>query len=211
MTTPQTEFERWQSRFAADEYVFGTEPNVFLKSCAPLLRPGQKVLAIADGEGRNGVWLAEQGLDVLSVDFSPNALAKAKALAEARKVTLKTERVDLETWQWPVAAFDVVVAIFFQFAGPAFRDQIFAGIRGALKPAGLLLLEGYGPKQLEYGTGGPSELENLYTPELLRGAFGDWDILALRAYDSVVSEGKRHSGMSALVDLVARKPPLPAA
>ena len=201
-----SEFERWQGRFAADEYIFGTEPNAFLKSNAGLLRPGQKALAIADGEGRNGVWLAEQGLDVLSVDFSPNGLTKAERLAATRGVRLKTERVDLEHWQWPVRAFDVVAAIFIQFAGPAFREKIFAGIRGALKPAGLFILEGYGPKQLEYATGGPSELGNLYTPELLSKAFGDWDILSLRDYDSLVSEGTRHSGMSALVDLVARKP-----
>ena len=163
-----TEFDRWEERFSAPEYVFGTEPNAFLKSQAGVLPKTGKALAIADGEGRNGVWLAEQGLDVLSVDFSPTAQAKAQELARRRGVTLRTLQADIIAWDWPSAEFDVVVAIFFQFATPPERARIFAGIRKALKPGGLLLLEGYGPKQLEYKTGGPSELENLYTEDLLR-------------------------------------------
>jgi SAM-dependent methyltransferase len=199
------EWDRWEERFAVPEYVFGTEPNVFLRSQADILPKSGKALAIADGEGRNGVWLAEQGLDVLSVDFSPTALAKAQALARERGVSLRTVEADIVTWDWPSAEFDVVVGIFFQFVGPPERHRIFAGIRKALKPGGLLLLEGYGPKQLEYKTGGPSELENLYTEELLREEFVGFSELATRSYDSMMSEGIRHVGMAALVDLVARK------
>ncbi len=202
---PTTEFARWEERFATPEYVFGTEPNAFLKAQAGLLPKSGKALAIADGEGRNGVWLAEQGLDVLSVDFSPTALAKAQALARQRGVALRTQQADIIAWDWPSAEFDVVVGIFFQFVGPTERARIFAGIRKALKPGGLLLLEGYGPKQLEYKTGGPSELENLYTEDLLRAEFAGFSELAVKAYDSMMSEGIRHVGMAALVDLVARK------
>ena len=155
MSTP--EFERWQERFAAPGYLFGTAPNAFLKSQAHLLKKGEKALTIADGEGRNGVFLAEQGLDVLSIDFSPVAQEKARKLAAERGVTLKVEQVDILNWDWPVEAFDVIAAIFFQFAGPEGRAKIFAGIKKALKPGGLLLLEGYGPKQLEYKTGGPAQ------------------------------------------------------
>ena len=93
-----SEFARWETRFAGPEYVFGTAPNEFLRAQAHLLPARGKALAVADGEGRNGVWLAEQGLDVLSVDFSPTAQAKAKALAKARGVALRTEEVDLVTW-----------------------------------------------------------------------------------------------------------------
>jgi SAM-dependent methyltransferase len=200
-----SEFERWEERFATPEYVFGTEPNAFLKSQAGVLPKTGKALAIADGEGRNGVWLAEKGLDVLSVDFSPTALAKAQALARQRGVTLRTLQADIIAWDWPSAEFDVVVGIFFQFVGPSERARIFAGMRKALKPGGLLLLEGYGPKQLEYKTGGPSELENLYTEELLRAEFAGFSEVAVKAYDSMMSEGIRHVGMAALVDLVARK------
>jgi len=200
-----SEFERWEQRYAAPDYVFGTEPNAFLKSQAGLLPKKGRALAVADGEGRNGVWLAEQGLDVLSVDFSPTAIEKAKTLARDRGVTLHALQADIINWAWPKAEFDVVVGIFFQFVGPAERAGIFAGMREALKPGGLLLIEGYGPKQLEYKTGGPSELENLYTEELLRNEFAGFSQLNLKSYDSVISEGTRHVGMAALVDLVARK------
>ena len=96
------------------------------------------MLTLADGEGRNGVWLAEQGLDVHSVDVSPTAIAKAQALAAERGVRLKTERADLATWVWPKDAYDVIVGIFFQVAFPPERARLFRGIRQALRPGGLL-------------------------------------------------------------------------
>src|SRR5258708_5590923 len=123
-----SEFERWESRFASPDYIFGTEPNAFLKKQAPRLTRGQRALSVADGEGRNGVWLAQQGLSVLSVDFSPRALAKAESLARSRGVLIQTEQADLSAWRWPEGSFDLVAAIFIQFAGPAVRDRIFSGI-----------------------------------------------------------------------------------
>jgi SAM-dependent methyltransferase len=200
-----TEFEHWESRFSAPDYIFGTAPNEFLRTQARLLPAQGKVLAVADGEGRNGVWLAEQGLDVLSVDFSPKALAKAEALAKVRGVVLQMQRVDLITWAWPNAAFDVVAAIFIQWATPDQRERIFAGIRQALKPGGLLLLQGYRPEQLVYKTGGPSQVENLYTRAMLTEAFAGFADLKIAEHDSVLEEGTRHSGMAALIDLVGRK------
>ena len=205
MVDNTSEFDRWEARFAAADYIFGTAPNAFLKSQAHLLKPGQKALALADGEGRNGVWLAEQGLDVLALDFSPNALKKARALAAARGVELRVELADLERWAWPSAAFDVVVAIFIQFAEPPFRQKIFAGINRALKPGGLLLMQGYRPEQLDYGTGGPPHAENMYTRALLEEAFGDFASVEIKEHDSMVAEGSAHAGMSALIDFVGRK------
>ena len=117
-----SEFERWEARFAGPDYHFGTEPNAFLKSKAGLLKPGQKALSVADGEGRNGVFLAEQGLDVTAFDFSPNALAKARAPATTH-VTIRTEQADLYNYPWPAATYDVVAAIFFQFAPPRKRPR----------------------------------------------------------------------------------------
>jgi cyclopropane fatty-acyl-phospholipid synthase-like methyltransferase len=201
----KAEFDHWQERFASEEYRFGTAPNAFLKSQAHLLRQGQTALAIADGEGRNGVFLAEQGLDVLSLDFSPNAQAKARKLAQERGVTLRVEQADVINWGYPPNTFDVVAAIFFQFAAPAERETIFAGIKRTLKPGGLLLLEGYTPKQLEYKTGGPPKIENLYTREMLEQAFADFSSVDIRVYDEVVNEGPGHAGMSALIDVVAVK------
>ena len=200
-----SDFDHWQERFAGADYRFGTAPNAFLAAQAKLLPKTGKALAIADGEGRNGVFLAERGLDVLSLDFSPNAQEKARKLAAARGVRLSVEQADVINWSYPAETFDVVAAIFFQFAAPPDRDRIFAGIKRTLKPGGLLLLEGYRPKQLEYRTGGPSKIENLYTRELLQQAFGDFSSLDIREYDAEIHEGAGHGGMSALIDVVAVK------
>jgi SAM-dependent methyltransferase len=200
-----SELQRWETRFSTPDYVFGKAPNQFLKSHAHLLKRDEKALAFADGEGRNGVFLAEQGLDVLSIDFSPKAQAKAQALAKERGVKLRTEQADIFNWAWPPAAFDVIVGIFFQFAEPAFRQQVFSNIKKALKPGGLLLIQGYRPEQLKYKTGGPSEVENLYTRKLLEDAFKDFTSLEIKEHDSMVDEGAGHKGISALIDLVGRK------
>lgn len=196
----------WDTRYAGDAFLFGTQPNAFLASQRFRLQSGQKVLAVADGEGRNGVWLAEQGLEVLSIDASIVAQQKARRLAKERQAKLDFELVDLEHWQFPANQYDLIVAIFIQFAGPDLRSRLFEQMKQALKPGGLIMLEGYGPKQLEYRTGGPSVVDNLYTVDVLEKAFFDFDILELRAYDAVIEEGTGHQGMSALVDLVARKP-----
>ncbi|HER34109.1 MAG TPA: class I SAM-dependent methyltransferase [Halothiobacillaceae bacterium] len=197
--------ERWEERFSAPGYLFGTEPNAFLRSQADLLQPGMAALAVADGDGRNGVWLAQRGLDVHAVDFSPTALAKARALARGRGVTIRTELADLVHWKWPAEAYDAVVAIFVQFTMPDERSRMFAGMKRALRRGGVLLLEGYRTKQLEYGTGGPRNAEQLYTRDLLEAEFGDLADLSIREYDAELDEGERHAGMSALIDLVGRK------
>ena len=196
---------RWNQRFCGDDYLFGTAPNAFLASQRPLLRHGQSALAVADGEGRNGVWLAEQGLDVLSIDFSATAQAKAQLLAAARGVSLRTEVVDLCAWDWGARSFDIIAAIFVQFATPDERAALFAKIKEALRPGGHLILQGYRPKQLDYGTGGPPNAENMYTEDLLRRSFDDLTIVHLREHDDVIVEGAGHAGLSALIDLVARK------
>lgn len=195
----------WDERYAGEEYLFGTEPNVFLVSQRHLLQPGMSCLAVADGEGRNGVWLAEQGLRVLSVEASAVALNKAKKLAQQRGVAIEFEHADLANWQWGEDRFDAVAAIFIQFAPPELRAEMFANIKRCLKPGGLLLLQGYTPRQLEYGTGGPPVAENMYTEALLRKAFGDMEILHLLEHDDYIGEGTAHHGMSALIDLVAKK------
>ena len=200
-----SDLDRWESRFAVDHYVFGVEPNAFLVRNAHRIRPGGRVLSIADGEGRNGVWLASRGLDVVAQDFSPTAQSKARRLAEARGQTLTFEQSDLLNRDWTPEAFDAVVGIFFQFLSPRERDAVFAGIARTVRPGGVVLIEGYGPKQLDYGTGGPKTLEDLYTEEMLRHAFADFAEVEVRAYDEPIDEGPGHSGMSALVDLVARR------
>ena len=196
----------WNARYSTDAYIFGTAPNVFLASQAERIQPGMRALAIADGEGRNGVWLAEQGASVHAIDVSPVALEKAKKLAAERGVTLEIEQADVLNWTWPEAAYDLVAAIFIQFVPPPERDRIIAGIRRTLKPGGVLILQGYTPKQIEFATGGPSNPANLYTEADLRNWFGDWNIVHLDEHDSVINEGAHHHGLSALIDLVAIKP-----
>jgi SAM-dependent methyltransferase len=201
-----SEYERWEARFAVPEYAFGKQPNEFLKSCKHLLPPSGRALAVADGEGRNGVWLAEQGLDVLAIDFSPSAQRKARALAAERHVDVTFVQADVHVWDYPQSAFDVVVEIFTQFSAPAERSRKWASMRRALKSGGLLVIQGYTPKQLEYATGGPKQLENLYTRAMLERQFGDFRHLAIVEEERELREGTSHAGMSAVIGLAARKP-----
>jgi SAM-dependent methyltransferase len=196
------ELERWEGRYAPESYLFGTAPNAFLAAQKARLPKRGRALSVADGEGRNGVWLAEQGLDVVSMDFSATAQIKARALAASRGVSITTQQVDLSTWEWPAGEFDVIVVIFAQ---PLERTRLFAGIKRALKPGGLLLIEGYPPKQLEYGTGGPSDIARLYTREMLEAGFSDFSDVRIDEYDAEIYEGDGHGGMSALIDLIATK------
>ena len=197
--------EFWNQRYSGDEFFYGTAPNAFLASQLHRFKPGQSVLAVADGEGRNSAWLARQGLDVTAVDFSPLAVEKAQRLAEQYGVAVHHEISDLFAWNWGENRFDVIVAIFIQFVGPEQRRILNGLMLRALKPGGLLILQGYRPKQLEYQTGGPSSAENLYTAETLREEFSAMEILHLAEHDDEICEGVGHCGMSALVDLVARK------
>jgi len=200
-----SEYERWEGRYRTPDYVFGKEPNYFLAACRTLLPRSGKALAVADGEGRNGIWLAEQGLDVLSLDFSPTAQEKARALAKQRGVSLTIAPADVHAWDYPDAAFDVVVEIFTQFSSPAERAKKWAGMRKALKPGGLLIIQGYTPKQLQYGTGGPKQVENLYTRAMLEAAFGDLRDVTIVEQELEIHEGTSHGGMSAVINLTARR------
>jgi len=200
------ELDRWNDRFAKSQYHFGTAPNAFLAAQASRLAPGMRALAVADGEGRNSVWLAERGLAVTAFDFSPLGVEKARRLASERGVDIDYRVSDIAEWKWEPETFDVVAAIFFQFAKPDLRARIFEGIRRTLKPGGLVLLQGYRPEQIGNGTGGPPWPEHMYTEALLRESFAGFDILHLAAHDDELHEGTGHNGMSALIDLVARKP-----
>ena len=204
----KTPISKWNERFlASDDYVFGKDPNAFLvRQATPRIKPGMTVLAVADGEGRNGVWLAEQGCEVWSVDSAPAASERARALAAERGVDMHVLTADATEMDWQERQFDMVVGIFFQFANPKLRAQLFEGMKQATRPGGYVLIEGYGLKQLDYKTGGPGIPEHLYTLDLMREHFGDLQIEVLEEYDAELSEGKGHHGMSALVDLVARKP-----
>lgn len=198
--------ETWNRRFDTPEYIFGTEPNEYLVTKASLLKPGRRALLVADGEGRNSVWCARLGLNVDAFDLSPVAIEKARRLAESQGVRVNYFVAGIDDWDWLPDAYDVVVAIFLQFATPRMRKRLFANFIRTLKPGGMLILQGYTPKQLEFRTGGPPILEHLYTEEILRSAFSSMEILECRLYEAEIREGSHHVGMSALAGMVAQKP-----
>ena len=200
------EYKRWEARYGAPDYIFGKEPNYFLAKCKPLLPASGRALAVADGEGRNSVWLAEQGLDVHAIDFSPTAQDKACALARECGVNVILELADVHNWAYPEAAYDVVCEIFTQFSAPAERALKWAGMRKALKLGGLLIIQGYTPKQLAYGTGGPKQFDHFYTRPILEKAFTGFQDMAFTEEELEMNEGTRHSGMSAVIGLTCRKP-----
>lgn len=196
----------WNNRFSQPGYLFGTEPAQFMCNHASYFTKGVSALAVADGEGRNSTFMAGCGVNVTAMDSSDVAVEKARALAQAQGVEVDFHVGDISRWAWQAQRYDLVVGVFIQFAGPEMRAEMFHGMRQALKPGGHILLHGYSPKQLEYGTGGPGRLENLYTEDMLRKSFDEYEIVELISYDREINEGAGHSGLSALVDLVARKP-----
>jgi trans-aconitate methyltransferase len=161
---------------------------------------------VADGEGRNSIWLARQGLHVDAFDISPVGVAKAATLAREHNVTVNLRVAGCDDWNWRPAAYDVVAAIFVQFAEPEMRRRMFAGMVDTLKPGAYLIVQGYTPRQLEYQTGGPGLLDHLYTASMMRDAFASLDIIELREYETELAEGAQHVGRSALLGMVARKP-----
>ena len=198
--------QTWDARFGGPDFLFGTEPNAYLASHRALLEAGKSALAVADGEGRNSVWLAQQGLLVDAFDISPVGVAKADELARRAGVNVNLHVCDCDSWDWRPGAYDVVVAVFVQFAGPEMRRRLFASMAATLKPGGYLIVQGYTPGQLDYKTGGPGLLENLYTGDIMREAVAALEIIEVREYDSVLDEGTQHIGPSALLGMVARKP-----
>lgn len=200
----------WNRRFEAEGFLFGTEPNEWLREQASALPAGGRVLCLADGEGRNSVWLARRGHAVDAFDISDVAVAKARRFAQSQGVRVDLAVADSDRLAWPAACYDGVVAIFVQYADPAQRARLFARIVRCLKPGGVLILQGYTPGQLAYRSGGPGRVEHLYTEALLRDAFAALELVEVRSYEAELAEGSAHHGMAALIGLVARKPGGPA-
>lgn len=196
----------WNERFDTEEFIFGREPNEYLvEKAAEFLKKNDKVLCVADGEGRNGVWLAKQGMQVVAFDASDIALEKAKKFAQDSSVNVAYSFSDTDSFDWQENEYDAVIGIFIQFADPGMRERIFHQVYHSLKPGGIFILQGYTPKQLEYKTGGPSLIEHLYTEDMIRDLAKKFKILELKSYEKKLSEGPRHTGMSAILGLVARK------
>lgn len=193
----------WDARFGAVEPAYGSKPNAFLESQVSRLQPGMKVLLPGDGYGRNGLWLAKQGFQVHTVDLSPVGVERARESARAMGVSLTIEQGDLATWNWPAGEFDGVAAIFLHLP-PALRRKVHASMLRALKPGGIVILEAFTPRQLQFSSGGPKQVELLSSPELLREDFAAGEILELEEKQVQLDEGHKHSGPAAVVRGVFR-------
>jgi 2-polyprenyl-3-methyl-5-hydroxy-6-metoxy-1,4-benzoquinol methylase len=196
--------DTWQQRYQEKPFFYGKQPNAFLVSQGHRLRPGMTALALADGEGRNGVWLAQQGLRVTSVDYAEAALEHAQAWAEEQGVALDTECSDLSEWCWPKGEVDVVVAIFAHFP-PAIRADLHRKMLEALRPGGVLILEAFSPRQLGRTSGGPKDLAMLYDVEMLRRDFQGGRIELLEEVETVLDEGPGHQGPAVVVRAIVTK------
>lgn len=196
----------WDLRFAGEAYRYGVEPNAFLQErlAAPTSAPiatlaasplaQLHVIAAGDGEGRNSVWLAQQGYRVTAVDLSAIGLAKARRLAAERGVEIETELADLATYAPPPGSADAV-ALIYAHMPPAVRVAAHRNLVRALKPGGLLILEAFHPTQLGRPSGGPGDPSMLYTLEMLRDDFGaDLDIVHGWEGEIVLDEGPGHQG-----------------
>jgi SAM-dependent methyltransferase len=195
----------WNARYAESPGMFGEAPNEFLLEQAHRLRPGMAALALGDGEGRNGVWLAGQGLDVTALDWSATGMARAEGLAAARGVALRIVVTDATAWDWPCAQFDLVAWIFVHLP-PADRAAVAAGLRRALKPGGLLVLECFSPAQEGRRSGGPRMAELLFTRAILEQEFVGFEVLVLLEGAVRLDEGPKHQGLAEVVRAVLRKP-----
>lgn len=195
----------WNARYAGEDYAYGTEPNDFLVAQAALLPAGLPVLCLADGEGRNGVWLAGRGFEVTSVDVAQQGLDKAQALAQRAGVSLRTVRTDVMQYELGENRWGAIVSIFLHLPQRA-RAALLARCVRALAPGGVLVFEAYGKRQPEFGTGGPPEPELLARLDDLIDELAGCEIV--HRFDGVraVHEGAHHSGDAHVVQVVARKP-----
>lgn len=194
----------WDARYAPPGTLFGEEPNRYLEAQAARLRPGMRALALGDGEGRNGAWLAGQGLEVTAVDWSAAGLAKARALAASRGVALRTVVADLVEWRWPVEGFDLLAWIFVHLP-PEGRALVAARAAESLAPGGLLVLEGFTPAPEGRRAGGPRDPALLWSAALVRESFPGLEVLELLEGTVLLDEGPKHQGHAEVVRALLRR------
>jgi len=195
----------WDDRYSSTDYVYGTDPSDFLAERSSVLPAGGRVLCLADGEGRNGVFLATRGMVVTSVDSSAVGLAKAQRLANERRVPLETLVADLATWDPGEACWDAVVSIWAHLPAPV-RASLHPRLVRGLRPGGVLLLEHYHPNQIGYGTGGPPDPTMMLTLAELDLAFPGFRRLHSFEGERVVVEGSGHGGKSYVTQAIFQKP-----
>jgi 2-polyprenyl-3-methyl-5-hydroxy-6-metoxy-1,4-benzoquinol methylase len=205
MTDKPNPAAMWDERFAQPEPVYGHEPNTYLREQAKKrLNAGAKILVPADGYGRNGLWLAKQGFDVTTVDVSAVGVERARKAAKENGINASILLSDLNTWQWPKEEFEAVASIYLHLP-PDQRPGIHTHMFEALKPGGIIILEAFNHAQLKFSSGGPKQVELLYTQEILCRDFASAEVIELAETEADLAEGKMHSGRSAVVRAVFRK------
>lgn len=195
----------WNERFQGEDYVFGTKPNVFIADMHKRLALTGNALAIAEGEGRNAVFLAREGMNVTVWDYAESGLNKANKLAEASSVEIRTELVDLGEAQWTKEQWDEIICVFGHFP-KELRTKTLEGVKTAVKPGGYFLTEVYSPYQIPYRSGGPQDPQFLYAPGDFLEAFADWRIVHFFMGEVVRQEGQGHQGLSHVIQFAGQKP-----
>src|SRR5699024_899814 len=195
----------WHKRFQTENYVYGKEPNAFLAEFQRKMNVSGEALAIAEGEGRNAVYLAESGMNVTTWDFAPSGLEKTKKLADEKGVTISTELIDLNEATWSPDTWDEIVCVFSHFPENV-RQKTLQGIKKAIKPGGYFLTEVYSPYQIPYQSGGPKNQDFLYKPEEFLKTFSDWRIMHFFMGEVTRHEGELHNGLANVIQFVGQKP-----
>ena len=192
----------WNERYAVDEFIYGTEPNTFLVEYAAMLHG--PVLSLAEGEGRNAVFLASLGLNVHGVDGSEVGLAKAQALARTKGVEIETEVADLGTFEPEANRYGSVVSISAHLPS-AIRKRLYPLVYRCLRPDGIILLEAYSENQLTRETGGPKDPDMVMTLAKIEREFESCETLLLRETEREIHEGRFHTGLASVVQFIGRK------
>lgn len=196
----QSEF--WNARYTAKSFAYGKAPNDFLKTHA--FKTSENVLCLAEGEGRNAVWIAGQGARVTALDYSEAGLEKARLLASEYGVQIQTVHADLNTYEIEPSAWDTIVCIFGHFE-PVLRNRVLDIIHKGVKPGGRVLMEVYSKDQLNFKTGGPADPAMLYTLEILEQAFSGYRAAGIVSVERYISEGEFHLGQSSVIQVEAYK------
>ena len=195
----------WNERYQTKDYLFGVEPNDFIRAVTPPAHQNATAFAPADGEGRNGVFLAKQGYHVTSVDVSNLAVDKAQSLAAKHSVNINSHVGDIFEFPCPDDHYDIVVICFMHFL-PDDHDRFMSLMKSCLKSGGMIIIEGYSKDQIDLASGGPKNEDMLFSRDGLTKNFSDFDILLMQETRRNLSEGPRHQGEAATIQLIARKP-----
>lgn len=194
----------WDSRYAEQEYAYGIKPNDFLSENINRIKPGSEILCLAEGEGRNAVFLAERGHKITAIDYSESGLKKLNSLAKEKGVKIETICADLNKYTLEDNKWDAIICIFGHFPSEL-REKIFSKIYPALKKDGLFLLEAYSKEQVQYKSGGPQSTDLLYSVQELANDLKDFKQLEIKQKERLVSEGKYHQGLSSVIQIAAKK------